>query len=269
MNIKEDSSPSGSGWLGRLSVVLKTVFLLAVATQLSLVAGLAVDQLDSRGWATFAVLSNLLLISVGLVHHSCHKRLFARLKQSESDVRDQLLAAQSHIGVLNAAVKDLQREDVNTGALLRHAFVDELEREIESSRRTEVPMSLLTLEPDDLSDESSLQRLASALRERVRSSDRLAVVSKGQLAVLLHNTVIEDATVVSEGWVEWLRAERNAPVSAGLSELIAHRDDAQTFIGRSLQALEHAKEHGGTNLSVIQVNVSSDRLRVVDPQSPA
>lgn len=261
MNIKEDSSPSG--WLARLSVILKTAFLLAVATQLSLVAGLAVDQLDGRGWAAFAVLSNLLLISVGLVHHSCHKRLFARLKQSERSAQDQLLAAQSHIGVLSAAVKELQREDVNTGALLRHAFVDELEREIEASRRTEVPMSLLTLEPEQSNDEGALQKLATALRERVRSSDRLAVVSKGQLGVLLHNTVIEDATVVSEGWIEWLRTERNAPVSAGLSELIAHRDDAQTFIGRSLQALEHAKEHGGAKLSVIQVNVSSDRLRQV------
>lgn len=172
------------------------------------------------------------------------------LQEALTALGEQLDEARAGVEQLQQRVAELAREDEATGALTHDAFLEELDHEIEAARRTDVPSCLLVLQPDgDAPD--MLQRLAVAVRSRSRASDLVAILGDGQLAVLLNNTGITDATTVCESWVESLQQQLDTGVSAGLSELVPDRDKPEGFITRAQQALEHARTCGGRRLSVI------------------
>lgn len=254
--------------LWQTAMAVKIAFIGIAAVQLAIITAMAVNGFGIGAW----LLSVAVAGAIAAVAIKRHHALFGANVdlQKQLDVASTRLADAERqaiaLGIELARLAKQSRQDDATGALNRDAFIEVLDREIEASRRTEVPLCVLALQPDATADEvSTFQCLAVALKQRVRASDRVAIASPNQIVVLLHNTTVEDATQVCEGWVTWLSATVGIAVSAGLSDLFIHRDRASTLVGRSTQALEHAKAKvgGGSRLSVIEVNPSRPKLTPV------
>lgn len=256
-----------------LGTFMKATLIVAVTLHLILLASVAMRGMFAGGLPFLAVHVVTILMaaasvaSMRLKSKRENERLQSQIELLQKDLtlaEEQLTTARQNLLLAQESSQTVLRHDKVTGALTMEAFLEEVNREIDSSRRTEIPICMLIIQADHSDgSEETLRNLALVLGERIRTSDRMAAVSHDQLAILLHNTTIDVATPVCEGFVGWIHKELNLSVSAGMSELVINRDRAGTLLSRTRQALEHARANGGDKLSVIPSGAPIQRLHTV------
>ena len=163
----------------------------------------------------------------------------------------------------------LTDHDFLTGAFNRRRFEQELDREIERSRRYPLGGAVVVLDLDNFKDvndafghsagDDMLKGVAAALRARTRHTDVLARLGGDEFAVLLPEVTVEEATMVARELVKALSGH-----SAALGDQIIHvtaSAGVAAFDGLSdLQVLAHADHAmyeakvGGRNRVVVHAD---------------
>jgi diguanylate cyclase (GGDEF)-like protein len=151
-------------------------------------------------------------------------------------------------------VQRLAVSDPLTGLANYRRLVDALESEIQRSRRTGRPFSLLLFDLDGLKKlndsyghlvgSKALCRVANVLRVNSRSIDTAARYGGDEFALILPETGMNAAEEVARRVCERVaRAEELPPisVSVGVAVYARGRETLETLVGSADQALYHAK----------------------------
>ncbi|MDB4990794.1 MAG: hypothetical protein JWN04_5972 [Myxococcaceae bacterium] len=196
-----------------------------------------------------------------------------------------LLAITDHaaLAITNARLFERMRElsahDELTGLPNQRHLRSHLEREIDRSRRFEKPLSLLSLEIDNLKQladssdakrvEMALRDLASLLIDTVRKVDTVARVGDEQFVMLLPRSDVREAMQVAEKLRKAVAAhplvdpsEHQARLSAsiGVAQLNGSDDEhGATLVARAEQALEVARQSGRNRVC------SSEPAALIEP----
>jgi len=158
------------------------------------------------------------------------------------------------VGLLRAAY-----EDALTGCLTHAALTQQLEHEIERSRRGRWPLSCLFIDLDGfkrvngrhghLAGNQVLVAVADTLRARLRSTDTIGRFGGDEFIVVLPDTATLQATMVADVLCEAIAASTGellgTPVKAsvGVSELSAWMT-AHDLLERADGALRGRRDHG-------------------------
>lgn len=179
----------------------------------------------------------------------------------------QLGLVLDNVRVLQEA-KRLSLIDAPTGLYNHRYFYEAAVREVERSRRSKRPVSMLILDIDGLrvfrknhsrtETDQMMRLLAARIKTAVRAIDTVARYSGDEIAVLLPEVGINygsleqsDAMrmteriseVVSEG-VAGLRDEFPPTISVGFAEYPSHADNADTLLEGADLALREARKSG-------------------------
>lgn len=228
----------------------------AMSADPSASAGMVQAVLDTQFLTGVSLAFVLVLSVVALIVYTVWFRHFTRRLHELSALVDeqnatidllheQLRSASEAASQLQEALMQSSRLDHLTEALSEDSFLEEVDRELEVARRTEIPHCMIALQatrPEQRGDPLIAQKLIAALRRRMRAGDRIAHADAHyqQFAILLNNTALDDAKQLCQGLVLWLEREHDLQMTAGISEMIIHRDRAQSLLGRAIQALEYA-----------------------------
>jgi diguanylate cyclase (GGDEF)-like protein len=175
------------------------------------------------------------------------------------------------IGRLVRELADLSRYDVLTGLLNRRAMQDELDSQLQRSRRSSEPFAVLMIDVDrfkSINDryghavgDSALKGVAALLRVDLREVDRVGRFGGEEFVVLLPGSKLEQAQGVAERLRDAVGRDDLASVvppirlsiSIGVAEWIAEDVDASGLLMRADAALYLAKRSG------------RDRVVIADP----
>lgn len=145
----------------------------------------------------------------------------------------------------------------------RHFFNQTMKSEVERSQRYHRPLSLIILDIDNFKNindhyghiwgDAVIRRLGSLLKKNVRESDILARFGGDEFAIIMPETNIEQAQIVTEKLEELIRNEKITvdqteifvTASIGLAEMV-HKIDkkAEDLIYKADYAMYHAKRSG-------------------------
>jgi two-component system, cell cycle response regulator len=184
----------------------------------------------------------------------------------------------------NQRLEKLSRTDELTSLANRRHFQEEFCRAYEHAERYGRPLSLAMIDVDHfktINDEHGhetgdlvLERVAAVLRENVRSSDFVARIGGEEFAMILPETQLHEAVVVSEK-IRRAIAEQNADdtpratVSVGVSSLPhSHFISRREMLRSSDLALYRAKERGRDRVE-IERRSYPNRPKVTPPIRPA
>jgi len=163
---------------------------------------------------------------------------------------------------------DLANHDPLTGLFNRRRFNEEIERQLSSARRYNVPGALLFLDLDQFKDvndsrghragDELLIELARLLRERLRDADIVARLGGDEFAILLPHTNALQASIVATAILEAIRGHTfkivGSPVGITASIGVALFPDQAGTAGELLScadlAMYEAKEQGRNRVSV-------------------
>jgi hydrogenase-4 transcriptional activator len=183
--------------------------------------------------------------------------------------------------VANARALSRTVFDHVTGLPDRVAFQSEVEDALIELGRTERPVLLMLLAPDDFvwvndrlgrrSGDRVLREIGTGLRAGVRSHDHVARYGGAVFTVMLRSTSLEDGRIVAENVVRRLSDHRyhggilRLEFSAGLAEAgVGEALDAHELIRRSDQALSAAKRGNAGSIRVWEKGSDVEHAGSVD-----
>ena len=203
-----------------------------------------------------------------------NRRLQARLSKAEVKLRRQSEQIRWHA--------EEARTDALTGLLNRRAFDDELGRRISEWQRKGTSCCLMMVDMDHfkvLNDRHGhpggdrvLQTVAGVLLDSVREMDVVARFGGEEFAVVLPNTALEDAEVVTERvrrtvestLIHFEGCEIRVTISSGLAATV-EGDGVASLVSRADAAL-YASKHAGRNCVHSQRPSGCERIQLdVEP----
>lgn len=167
----------------------------------------------------------------------------------------ELLARIARIAAAVERERNLRADaltDPLTGLANYRSLAQSLHRELERTRRYDLPLSLITIDVDDLkriNDEGghaagneAIVTVARILKNAVRKFETVARQGGDEFAVLLPNTSAHEALTLAERLrVEVSRAEiRGRPLSISLGVAAREKGDATTDVRALVEASDHA-----------------------------
>lgn len=158
---------------------------------------------------------------------------------------------------------DLASFDGLTGALTRRTFLEDAKGACRLAQRHARNLTMLMIDVDHFKHvndthghpvgDAVLVRLCSALMECLRTTDKLGRVGGEEFAVLLPETDLDHARVVTERLLSAVRAIEittdlgvtlKTSISIGIATLTSESADADTLLRQADQALYTAKDEG-------------------------
>jgi diguanylate cyclase (GGDEF)-like protein len=158
-----------------------------------------------------------------------------------------------------------------TGLVNHRAFYDILERELWRSRRYGGHISLIMVDVDNLklindtyghrAGDKVIQEISRRIRQCIRQIDIAARYGGDEFAVVLPNTSLSDAVVVTERMVEavarspisWRKQQIQLSISVGLGQYDVDTNP-EDITSRSDQALYAAKQAGKNTFRVFEAS---------------
>ncbi|MEZ5332659.1 MAG: GGDEF domain-containing protein [Thermoanaerobaculia bacterium] len=152
--------------------------------------------------------------------------------------------------------------DPLTGVMTHSSFMPDLVQAAQKARTASEPLAYVVVDVDSLSSinetfghlagNSALRTLGRLLRRRLRGADSVARIAGGEFAVLMPQTSAEEARrVMDQVRAMYSGLTHHSPVgefsttfSAGVSELLASPESAQSLHQRARQALYRARRRG-------------------------
>lgn len=171
--------------------------------------------------------------------------IFMLAKNSDIQIKKILDESSKKLEQLEERMRNSISIDEETGALKQSAFLDEVARMTDTSRRTEVPFCLLVMQctnSKDRDNKNVLKEVIDHLKTRLRVSDRIGIVQGNIIAILLNNVQIDDANDLCSQLIDWFELESEIYLAGGLSEVVQNRDKPDSLLKRALQALDVAIE---------------------------
>ncbi len=216
---------------------------------------------EKRAWV-FTVLA--LLIVIPLAWLVLELSLFVRFSAVLLGVALFAYSSMRVIHVLYGLVKEQAVTDKLTGIYNRTLLDDSLQHAIAQSRRSTVPMSLVSFDIDNFKSindtlghdigDRVLQEFADLLKKRVRSSDMVFRVGGDEFLILVYNADELHAVKVAEDFRHEMEqkgffSERQVTISAGVSAL---QDDMDliAWVKSCDEKLYRAKESGRNQVIV-------------------
>jgi diguanylate cyclase (GGDEF)-like protein len=178
------------------------------------------------------------------------------LEQKVDERTRELRDALDQLQNANARLQALAVTDPLTGVGNRRAFADRLDLEVERSRRTRQPLSLVLFDLDHfkqlndrlghLEGDMALVRLAMLLTENRRAPDLVARYGGEEFTLLLPDTPHADALLVAERLRQAVerRGLSGCTVSAGVATLPDHAEDSRSLVAAADHAMYAAKGAG-------------------------
>ena len=166
---------------------------------------------------------------------------------------------------VGARSKQFSLTDPLTRLFNRGVGLATLDREIERSRRSEAPLTVLMLDLDDfkilndnfghLRGDAALRVSADVLRRTLRKQDTVCRYGGEEFMVVLPETSVEQASIIAARiftQVERTGLEQAMPltVSIGLTEVDAKNDSVESILARADHALYASKARGRNRFSV-------------------
>jgi diguanylate cyclase (GGDEF)-like protein/putative nucleotidyltransferase with HDIG domain len=163
------------------------------------------------------------------------------------------------------------RTDVLTGALNRRGFEDLIDTELERSRRSGRPLSLIAGDLDHFKSvndsfghaggDRALRRAAEVLKTSKRRIDTLARIGGEEFAILLPETDEHGAYVMAERLRDAIAEEfKERPealtMSFGVSTFPIHRPDSEGLLAVADQALYAAKKLGRNRTVIYSAEIN-------------
>lgn len=168
-------------------------------------------------------------------------------------------------------VKKQARTDGMTGLVNHRTFYDELDKEINRSRRYGNLLSLIMIDLDDLkhvndqfghrAGDAVLMHVADQIRSCIRETDIPARYGGDEFAIILPNTSLSDAMIVAQRLLDQVSAEplrigkrrHRVTVSIGLGQ---YRPDysIEDFMNQTDGALFEAKTTGKGRIHIFEYN---------------
>lgn len=170
----------------------------------------------------------------------------------------QLEVKQQELVKANAQLEALATVDALTGAKNRRALEEQLEMELRRARRYSTPLSLLLLDVDKFKEyndtyghpegDAILKDVAEILHINVRAIDFVARYGGEEFAVLLPQTDVEGAMIVSERLREKIESakwpSRAVTASFGIATLTDEMKERSELIAAADRALYVSKDQG-------------------------
>lgn len=177
-----------------------------------------------------------------------------------------LLADQAAVAIFNAnmyqRLAQMANTDSVTGLPNRRALDERLQDELRLSEQTQLPFSVVMMDLDgfktvndtfghNVGDEL-LYSLFNFLAQRMRSSDFLARYGGDELTLVMRNTDLEAAQIVTKKVIELLKEYHfdfpsgkkvELGMSAGIAVYPTHANNPSDMIRAADSALYHAKKH--------------------------
>ena len=219
------------------------------------------------GWPILAMLTSLRAVDATTFNLVCTTIIltnlmgfvastrFSKLRRSQFMVRVELERAHDTLHVMAST-------DALTGLLNRRRFLEVAEEELERSRRYGRPLSIIGLDLDHFKDvndrlghaagDAVLRTLGQVLRDEARRYDIAGRLGGEEFAIVLPETSIEDAIVLSERFRTQLSATTvvangaalAVTASFGVAEVLPTDLSVEDAMGRADQALYRAKRAG-------------------------
>jgi len=156
--------------------------------------------------------------------------------------------------------------DALTGLFNHKYFMDHLEREIQSSRRSGIDLSIMMLDIDDFkkvndsfghqTGDKVLQYLSSDIIRACRTHDTVARYGGEEFGIILPNTDIVKSEAVAQRILTIISSQVYKPlhapitVSIGISGFPRHANERDDLIQRADMALYRSKESGKNRYTV-------------------
>jgi len=170
----------------------------------------------------------------------------------------QLEAQRAELAAANIRLESLARTDGLTGLLNHRSFHEQVESQVERSRRYGNPLSLILLDIDSFkayndtfghpAGDSILRSVAEILQNTTRSVDLIARYGGEEFAVILPETSETNATAAAERFrlaiesFDW--QQRKITASFGVTTMCSPSFNANFLIASADRALYHSKETG-------------------------
>jgi diguanylate cyclase (GGDEF)-like protein len=194
------------------------------------------------------------------------------------DLKTRVTIAERIISLTNSltvAKDQLENQaifDNLTGFINRAAFLRQAAGELERSRRTSLPLSLIALDIDNfkpINDEYGIEAgdevlrvVAQVIREKSRPYDCIGHWAGDEFVLALPGVIGADAEKISERVIAGVRGTRievkdeavlNVKISAGIAALgrITTSTEIESIIEQARQAMSRAKESGGNQVFLI------------------
>jgi diguanylate cyclase (GGDEF)-like protein len=191
------------------------------------------------------------------------------LEQKVDERTRELREARDALQHANQRLQALAVTDPLTGVGNRRAFSERLDLEVERSRRSRHPLSLILFDLDHfkqlndrlghLEGDMALVRLATLLTENRRAPDLVARYGGEEFTLLLPDTPHEDAMLVAERLRQAVerRGLSGCTVSAGVATLPDHAEDSRSLIAAADHAMYAAK--GAGRNQVVSAGIPTDQ----------
>ncbi|HHG90448.1 MAG TPA: diguanylate cyclase [Devosia sp.] len=205
------------------------------------------------------------------------KSLLAKTRQMQTNnkqLEDRLEATRAEMASLQGDLDEVRRDamtDSLTNLSNRKHFDRELERLIQRANETNRPLCLVMIDIDHFktfndtyghqTGDQVLRLVAATLRKNVRVSDVAARYGGEEFSLILPNTELKDATIISNKIRKTIQAKEllkrstneklgRITASFGISRLVS-KDSPATLIERADLAL-YAAKHAGRNKVVAE-----------------
>jgi diguanylate cyclase (GGDEF)-like protein len=187
------------------------------------------------------------------------------------ELLSQLIGASIGNIALFERTQQQARTDGLTGLVNHKTFYEMLERELWRSRRFGEQISLIMIDVDNLkhindqyghrAGDKVIKEISQRIKETIRQIDIAARYGGDEFAIILPNTSLMDATVVSErlvglvaqGPVVWRKDQIAISISVGIGQL-DENDTPDDIASRSDKALYSAKQAGKNTFKIFQPN---------------
>ncbi|HEX5394106.1 MAG TPA: diguanylate cyclase [Rhodocyclaceae bacterium] len=195
-------------------------------------------------------------------HESSLTALNRSLEQLVEKRTEELRAA-------NENLEQLVRTDTLTGAANRRHFVERMRLEIQRSRRSKPPLSLLMIDLDHFKQindkwghsagDEVLRCFAQIVSSLLRASDLFARLGGEEFAILLPDTDLAGAEEAAQRVIQAARQQQVAcdkhqiqyTISIGVAEIHDDESDYEPFLKRADRALYNAKHAGRDRVEVL------------------
>jgi diguanylate cyclase (GGDEF)-like protein len=163
-----------------------------------------------------------------------------------------------------------------TGLVNHKTFYETLEKELNRSRRYGGQISLIMVDVDDLkrindtyghrAGDKVIKEISRRIKQCIRQIDTAARYGGDEFAVILPNTPLKDATIVSERMVEavsltpatWKKEQIPLSISVGVGQYDSDINP-EDITSRSDQALYSAKQAGKNTVRTFKPSQENNR----------